>query len=132
MALICKNDVQFATIAPAGFRLLAALDTVSRRMRLDLMLTSGTDGQHSGPTDPHYRGEAYDVRTHTLSAADKVAMVKGVLELVSMGPDDGPVMASGGWATRCFFGFVEAAGTPNEHAHFQVRKGVTFPLEGRG
>lgn len=131
MPLICKDDVRFAVIAPGGFRLLAALDRVSRVLGIDLMITSATDGQHSGPTDPHYRGEAYDVRTHPLTPEQKTGLVHGVLAEVSVGVDDAPVPTSGGWATRFFFGFLESAGQPNEHAHFQVRKGVTFPIFGR-
>jgi hypothetical protein len=54
-----KADVQFATIAPAGFRILAALDALARTLRKDILLTCGTEA-HTNP-DPHATGEAYDV-----------------------------------------------------------------------
>ncbi len=40
-------------------------------MKVDLTITSGTDGAHSGPGDPHYHGEAYDVRSHDLDDVTK-------------------------------------------------------------
>lgn len=34
---------------------------------------------------------------------------------------------AGGLATALFFGWLENAGTPNEHFHFQVRRGMEVP-----
>lgn len=52
-----KDGVLFLKIAPAGFRILSAIDQVAQALSLDLVITSGTDGEHSGPLDPHHRGE---------------------------------------------------------------------------
>lgn len=104
--------MSFSTIAPGGFRLLGAIDAASFQLNMDLTITSACDGEHSGPTDPHHRGEAYDVRSHDFSESDKrlvLATIMGKLE-----------------PTR-FFGFLEAAGTENEHLHFQVTKGTVYP-----
>ena len=119
--LRAKDGVQFAKIAPAGFRLLAALDKAVLNLNMDLVITSGTDGEHSGPADPHHTGEAYDVRSQNIS--NKNAVLLGVLsQLGHPTPVDG-----GGYATAFFFGWLEDAGTPNEHFHFQRRRGVVYP-----
>lgn len=111
-----KEGVQFAVIAPGGFRILGALDLVTRRygFSLDLVITSGTDGEHSGPDDPHHHGEAYDVRSHDFPAELKQEFVAAVLSILN---EDGDR----------FFGFLEAPGTENEHFHFQVKKGTVYP-----
>jgi hypothetical protein len=76
----------------------------------DLTITSGTDGIHSGPDDPHHRGEAYDVRTHDLpDAALALQAIQEFLDSVH------------------FFSFIEDPGTAGEHIHCQVRKGTTYP-----
>ena len=49
--------------------ILAALKAASKTLNLDLTITSGTDGVHSGPGDVHHRGEAYDVRSHDFQAS---------------------------------------------------------------
>jgi hypothetical protein len=57
--LRCAAGVQFAVIAPGGFRMLAALDGLSKVLGRDVWLTSGTDRHRAGR---HPTGEAYDVR----------------------------------------------------------------------
>lgn len=107
-----KPGVSFAIIAPAGYRILAALKAAGERLDLDLTITSGCDGVHSGPTDPHHTGEAYDVRTHDLGDATQ-SVLEAVLEQIG----------------ASFFGFLEDPGTPNEHLHFQRRKGLVYTVE---
>lgn len=106
-----KSTVQFAKIAPGGFRILSAIDQASAKLGLDLVITSGTDGTHSGPNDPHHRGEAYDLRTHNLTPEQKDRVLAEVMG--TLGP--------------AFFGFLESPGTDNEHIHIQVRKGTIYP-----
>ena len=107
-----KDGVQFSVIAPGGFRILSAIDQVARSYALDLTITSGTDGAHSGPNDPHHRGEAYDIRTHDMTAQQKQDVLDKLMAL--LGYD-------------CFYGFIEAPGTDNEHIHCQVKRGTTYP-----
>lgn len=104
-----KDGVCFSKVVPGSVRLLAAIDHASRIA--DLTITSACDGQHSGPNDPHHRGEAYDVRTHDLSEDDKNHVLAVIKEFLG----------------DRFFAFLEAEGTDNEHIHCQVRKGTTFP-----
>lgn len=106
-----KPGVQFTTIAPGGFRLLAALDYVAEMLDQDLTITSACDGTHSGPRDPHKRGCAYDVRTRNLVEEVKLRVVNQLQNV--LGPE--------------FYVFLESPNTPNEHIHMQVTKGTTFP-----
>lgn len=104
-----KPGVEFAMIAPGGFRILWAIEDLAASIAYDLTITSGTDGAHSGPTDPHHRGEAYDVRSHDLP--DKEATLIAMMN--RLGPQ--------------FYAFLESPGTDNEHIHAQVKKGTTYP-----
>lgn len=109
--LYVKSGVEFSKIAPGGFRILSALDQCAAKFG-DLILTSACDGAHSGPEDPHHRGEAYDVRSHEFTQEQKDKILATVMTLL-------------GWDR--FFGFLEAAGTDNEHFHFQTKKGTQYP-----
>lgn len=112
MPVIVKPGVLFTTLAPGGFEILAAITQTAKALSVDLVITSGTDGCHSGQTDPHHRGEAYDVRSQGFSPELKQAILNGVM--AKLGFDR-------------FYGFLESPGTDNEHFHFQVRKGTTYP-----
>lgn len=122
MSLSAKEGVQFAVISPGGFHLLAALDAASAKLGLDLVITSGTDGEHSGPNDPHHLGKAYDVRSQGFSETVKQSVLAGV-----MGELGTPVVQDGGYVTEKFFGWLEVEDTFNEHFHFQQRHGVEYP-----
>ena len=107
--LLVKEGVAFTIIAPAGFRILGALEEVARAHALTVTITSACDGEHSGPDDPHHRGLAYDIRTHDLP--DPAIFLQELQE--ELGTDE-------------FYSFIEAEGTPNEHIHCQLRKGHTY------
>jgi len=107
-----KPGVQFTVIAPGGFRILEALNMTASMVEFDLTITSACDGEHSGPDDPHHRGEAYDLRSHDLQPFQK----RHVLDTIqSQLPPER------------FYAFLEAADTDNEHFHIQVKKGTTYP-----
>ena len=107
-----KNGVQFTVIAPAGFRILSALDQTATKLDVDLIITSACDGQHSGPEDPHKKGEAYDVRSQGFTADEKDDILTEVMGIL-------------GW--EHFFGFLEAPDTDDEHFHIQRKKGTVYP-----
>lgn len=107
-----KPGVAFTTIAPAGFRILAALSDTAAALQHDLIITSACDGEHSGPADPHHTGEAYDIRTHDLDTNLKTIVLRSIMQRL-------------GWDH--FYGFLESPGTPNEHIHVQRRKDTIFP-----
>lgn len=106
-----KIGVLFSQIAPGGFRILSAIDQTAALLDLDLVITSGCDGAHSGPNDPHHRGEAYDVRSHEFEQDTKDKVLASFIRI--LGPE--------------FYAFLEAPATDNEHFHVQVRKGATYP-----
>lgn len=107
-----KDGVLFTVIAPGGFRILSALDQSCEKLGFDLWLSSGCDGAHSGPLDPHHEGKAYDVRSHDFTTDVKTSVLATVMGIL-------------GWDS--FYGFLEDAGTANEHFHFQVKKGTIYP-----
>lgn len=125
-----KPGVLFTTIAPAGFRLLGAIERAARAVRCELTITSACDGAHSGPDDPHHRGEAYDVRSHDLPPGVKLLVLTEIMRACSAdgaGPPQPVPGVASSCATLSFFGFIEAAGTDNEHIHVQLRRGRSYP-----
>ena len=106
-----KPGVQFSAIAPGGFRILSAIDQAAAEFNCDLFITSGTDGAHSGPDDPHHRGEAYDIRSHEFNGEEKQNILLYLRRLLG----------------SQFYVFLEAEDTENEHFHAQVTKGTTYP-----
>lgn len=107
-----KDGVEFKVIAPAGFRILGAIETTARRAGVDLTITSACDGMHSGPGDPHHLGEAYDVRTHGFNPDQKLMILNCFQALL---PADQ------------FYCFLEAPNTGNEHWHCQRKKDTVYP-----
>ena len=108
-----KDDVTFV-FSIGGFPILQAIKTCSRLLNVDLMITSGSDGVHSGIDDPHHFGNAYDVRSHNLDSVTKQQFLANLNNLL---PRDK------------FYYFLEAAETDNEHFHIQVKKGTEFTIE---
>ena len=104
-----KDGVQFTVIAPGGFALLSAIDLTAKEIKHDLTITSACDGTHSGPTDPHHRGEAYDIRTKDLPSPQHALETLQV----QLGP--------------LFFAWIEDEGEDNEHIHCQVRRDTVYP-----
>ncbi len=121
-----KPGVQFSVIAPAGVRILGALDAVARRLRVDLTITCGTEAHP--PSDPHATGEAYDIRTHDFTDDQKQAILRELLlELSDDQTSDAPLVVSDGLGTRGFWGWIEHPGLPTEHLHVQRRNRTVYP-----
>ena len=120
-----RPGARFDVIAPAGFRILAALDQTAQDCRVDLMVTCGTDS-HAMP-DPHVTGEAYDVSVLGLSA-QQIADVKANLD-AALGPlftvlYEVPSVPSDPTLRPIAYVNVKATGP---HFHIQRKKGTTFP-----
>lgn len=123
-----KPGVTFGVIAPAGFRILAAIDGLTSVLGRDVILTSGTD-YHQLP-DPHSSGEAYDFGVSGWSAKEiALAMTHlrsrlgdpfTVLYEVPTVPTD-PALAAIAYANP------KATGP---HFHIQRKKGTTYPPQG--
>jgi len=110
MAIRVKDGVLFSKIAPAGFEIISALALASEALACDLTITSACDGEHSGPDDPHHRGEAYDIRTHDL--VDKQKTLQTIKTFLPTSP-------------YSYFAWIEDEGGDNEHIHIQITKGTT-------
>lgn len=98
--------------APPMFRIIEVLKNISADLRKDIVITSGSDGQHSGPNDPHYSGGALDIRTNTFSQEIKELIL--FLLLAELGPK--------------FSGFIENPGQPGEHIHVQRLYGTNYTM----
>lgn len=109
MIVNVKPGVQFTVIAPAGFHILSCIQLIAEGRPFDLTITSACDGEHSGPNDPHHRGEAYDVRCHDLSYPAQV--LHDLQQLLG----------------AKFYAFIEDPDTDNTHIHVQLAKGEVYP-----
>jgi hypothetical protein len=110
--LLLKAGAIVSRPAPAGWVILMTLRQLAWNLQVDLTITSGEEGQHSGPFDPHKLGEAYDVRSHGLSAPLQATILHELH--ARLGPR--------------FYAFLEAPGQPNEHFHIQRAKDTTFTV----
>lgn len=117
--------VTFAKIAPAGFRILAALDSVPALLQRDVFLTCGTEGHPVA--DPHSSGEAYDVSVRGWTGAEIVQALGHlrttlgplftVLYECPRAPLD-PMLKD--------IAYINAAATA-PHFHLQRKKGTVYP-----
>lgn len=114
--LLVKDGVDFGTVlAPAGARILEELKGLVPSYSFDVVITSARDGVHSGPADPHYSGEAYDLRTNTLTDSQKQQLLSDLQTALYH-------------TERRFYAFIEAPGTPNEHLHVQRRNDTIYTV----
>lgn len=119
------DGAHFAVIAPAGFRILAVLDTATRILQQDLLITCGTEDH--APEDPHSRGEAYDVRVRGIPPT---VLVKLVLLLTqTLGPRFTVLLET---PVPLIDPVLSAIQTINVHAtgphlHIQQKKGTVYP-----
>lgn len=124
------NVVRFAdgvTLLPtsAVVRMLAAFHQTARDIGHDITVTAGSNGTHSSPEDPHYKGLALDTRTHDLPDPHE-ALLRLMDNLLDF-PGDEWVAKDGGFVTAYFFAWLEQEGQPREHIHCQLRKGMSYP-----
>jgi hypothetical protein len=102
-------DGEIRNLAPGGIALLSAIDLTAKEIEHDLTVTSALDGTHSGPNDPHLRGDALDIRTKDLPNPQHA--------LETLKDQLGPL----------FFAWIENADGDNAHIHCQVRKNTVYP-----
>lgn len=115
--LLVKEGVDFgANLMPAGARILDVLKRLVQSYSFDVTITSARDGIHSGPDDPHHTGEAFDLRTNTLTDDQKRLLLADLQSTLYVS------------TPRRFYAFLEDAGGPNEHIHVQRRAGTTYSI----
>jgi hypothetical protein len=112
-------------LQPAGVRILAALDNLSRVLGLDVTVTCGTDSHP--PSDVHTAGEAFDVRVKdwtipvTLKAVTFLKQVLGERFTVLYEcpePPKEPALAAIAYTNP------NATGS---HLHIQRKRGTVYP-----
>lgn len=103
--------------------ILSALISASASIGSPLTITSGTEGLHSGESDPHHRGEAYDIRSQDFDPVMRPTVLASIMHGLGL-PQPGSTATE--IFTEQFYGFLEAAGTANEHFHVQLRKGHVY------
>ena len=113
MRVLVTDKVRFTELTPALVRIESALlDVAATRTDPDVIwITAIQNGKHM-PTSWHYRNAALDFFTERGVAFVDVESFVADLRL-ALGP--------------AFTVLHEDAGTPNEHVHTQVRKGITYP-----
>lgn len=109
-----KPGATFSVIAPGGYAILRALRTIAAAYSQDVVITSGTDGEHSGPTDPHKKGEAYDVRSKNMEGDEKVRFLSDLHRLLGL---------------ELFYFVLESPGDVTEHFHIQVRQHRRYTID---
>lgn len=120
-----KSGVRFEIIAPAGARILSALDQATTVLGTDLVITCGTEGHP--PDDPHSHGEAYDVSVAGIPASAVATLIGyvrarlGDAFYLQYETPPGPVDA-----LLKSIAVVNAAATA-PHIHVQKRKGTIYP-----
>jgi hypothetical protein len=120
-----KPGCSTAVIAPAGVRILAGVHAVAQAMQLDLTITCGCDAH--GPDDPHTKGNAFDVRSKDIPQTRKQELLTEMMARLCETPTDALTQKDGGIVSARFFGWLEHAGADDEHFHFQLRNGHTYP-----
>lgn len=122
-----KPGVGFPVLAPAGIRILSALDIVCQVLGRDLVVTSGSESRGRKATDPHATGEAADLSVSGFTPGE-IVRLKNLLE-VELGaaftvlyetpakPLDTALAA---------VAYVNPAATAT-HIHIQRKKNTVFP-----
>lgn len=117
--------VEFATIAPGGFRILSALDQTTQTLGFDLTITAGTDSHSTGR---HVVGEAFDVSIHFLTP-QQILRLRTLL-IQRLGARFAVLLeapaAEGIDPALVPFLYVNPHAT-GFHCHIQVRKDTDYP-----
>ena len=110
--LFTKDGVDYGPkgLAPAGQLIYDTVKTLAVGYPFNMTVTSARDGKHSGPNDPHYRGEALDLRSKHLTPDEKKRVLTDIQTILYKAP-------------RRFYAFLEDEGGIGEHFHCQLRNG---------
>lgn len=108
-----SGNVNLVVLTPALAHIFWRLEQFHRDFGPveELVITSINDGNHKQDSR-HYTNEAIDIRSHNFPSEFLKKEFRRELEAY-LGPK--------------FRVLYESAGTPNQHFHVQVRKGMKFP-----
>lgn len=102
------DTVRLAVIDRDTLRMLNVILFAAIQEGVDVVtITSGSDGEHSGPGDPHHAGHAVDLRSHDFATRESKAAFVAALQALLGGR---------------FYVFLEDPDLPNEHIHVQVSR----------
>ena len=125
-AIWFKEGCQTTRIAPSGARILAAIQTAAQVVKHDLVITCGCDSHPE--SDPHTKGEAFDIRSHDIPPGLKPDVLQAIMRALQNDLVTDPILPKdGGFVTQQFFGWLELAGEPDEHWHIQQRNNTVYP-----
>lgn len=128
MTCVYPGTADFSTLAPAGIRILAALDNAARVLGIDLTITCASEGHPPG--DPHSTGEAMDVRVRGFSTVVTLKLVLFLQQVL------GPLFTV---LLETPLAFVDPdlakiqtvnPQASGPHIHIQRKKDTTWPPEG--
>lgn len=114
MIITKSKSVIFTELTPALAYILYGLEKFHRTTKVNhpetLVITAIADSVHS-PNSRHYTNEALDLRSKNFRNREDKRIFRAELELF-LGP--------------FFRVLLESEGTPNEHFHIQVKKGLKY------
>jgi hypothetical protein len=120
MIIIKDNSVKLKRITPGLALMFYVVELYHREGNKDiqpknLVITSINDGKHL-PNSRHYKDEAFDMRSKNFSSNKKKMLYKEAIQNQLNVDGDNK-----------FTVLLENIGTENEHFHFQVKKGLSYP-----
>lgn len=123
-----KPGAGIETIAPAGIRILAAIDQCARFLEIVVTITSGSEARGRSALDPHMTGEAFDISVHGFSYAVMRAMVRNMKSTLGAAFTvllEGPPMSVTPPELKDIL-YVNPKATAL-HIHIQRKKATTWP-----
>lgn len=116
-----KSTVRFKKLTPALLWILNCVHKVSHMHQSfpEIVITSVNDSKHM-ENSRHYTDEAIDIRTRNFpDMMTKKVFINTLSRELNRSPE--------ALITDRFTVLHESIGTPNEHFHVQVNKGMTYP-----
>lgn len=126
-----RPGVTIQNPAPAGFRILSALDQLALMRLNDLVITSGDEGgDWRSASDPHQTGEAYDVSVKGWSEDDVIVGYKYLTRLLgarfTVLYEVPPQIVDSLPQALKDIAYVNPKAT-GIHVHIQRKRGTTYP-----
>jgi len=129
-----KPGAAVARLAPAGIRILGAIDAAAHASGVVITITSGSEDRGRAPSDPHMTGEAFDISVAGFTAQQVVAIYRYLRQFLNAAftvlyevPALPTATTIEGDLLRGIAYVNPSATAP--HIHIQRRKGTTWPAD---
>jgi hypothetical protein len=122
-----KPGAEVRVLAPAGVRILAAIDRAAQHLETVAIVTSGSEERGRKPTDPHMTGEAFDVSVAEWDEAMVRAVYRSLRSTLGAGFTvllEAPALVDVGGLRDLVYRSANATGV---HFHIQRKKGTRWP-----